>query len=104
MIPHEPLALGEPLVVGRPLTLRDLEDVALRNRAVSFAGEARARVVASRRVLDAIAEGGDTGARVYGVNTGFGALSETRISASDVRILQRNLIRSHATGIGPDLD
>ncbi|HEY6461374.1 MAG TPA: histidine ammonia-lyase, partial [Polyangiaceae bacterium] len=40
---------------------------------------------------------------VYGVNTGFGALSETRISASDVRQLQKNLVRSHSTGIGPDL-
>ena len=37
------------------------------------------------------------------MNTGFGALSETRISASDVRALQKNLIRSHSTGVGPNL-
>ncbi len=42
-------------------------------------------------------------ARVYGVNTGFGALSETRISAADIRQLQKNLVRSHSTGVGPDL-
>ena len=46
---------------------------------------------------------GDNAPRVYGVNTGFGALSETRISASDIRALQRNLVRSHSTGVGPDL-
>jgi histidine ammonia-lyase len=40
---------------------------------------------------------------VYGVNTGFGALSEVHISPSDVRDLQRNLLRSHACGVGPDL-
>jgi histidine ammonia-lyase len=37
------------------------------------------------------------------VNTGFGALSETRISAADIRALQKNLVRSHSTGVGPNL-
>jgi histidine ammonia-lyase len=35
------------------------------------------------------------------VNTGFGALAETRIAADQVRALQRNLVRSHACGVGP---
>jgi histidine ammonia-lyase len=34
---------------------------------------------------------------------GFGALSETRISSADVRALQQNLVRSHSTGVGPNL-
>ena len=51
----------------------------------------------------AIVTAGDEAPRVYGVNTGFGALSETRISAHDVRQLQRNLVRSHSTGVGPNL-
>ncbi|HEY8038759.1 MAG TPA: histidine ammonia-lyase [Polyangiaceae bacterium] len=92
-----------PVVVGRPLSLEALEDVARRGRAVAFDPEARARVVRSRAAIDAIAAEGDDGPRVYGVNTGFGALSETRISAHDVRQLQKNLVRSHSTGIGPDL-
>ena len=92
-----------PLALGRPLSLEALEDVARRHRAVVFDEEARARVVASRAAIDRITQGGDVGPRVYGVNTGFGALSETRISASDVRQLQKNLVRSHATGIGPPL-
>jgi len=65
--------------------------------------EARARVQQSRSAVDAIAAAGDAGPSVYGVNTGFGALSETRISAADVRALQRNLVRSHSTGVGTDL-
>jgi histidine ammonia-lyase len=95
--------MTDPVFVGRPLSLLDLEDVAVRGRAVVFEGEARARVRSSRAAIDAITKAGDSAPRVYGVNTGFGALSETRISAADVRELQQNLVRSHATGVGPDL-
>src|SRR4051812_32538026 len=94
---------SRPVRVGLPLSLSDLEDVAVRARPVSFAEEARAKVERSRAAIDAIASAGDAAPNVYGVNTGFGALSETRISASDVRALQQNLVRSHATGVGPSL-
>jgi histidine ammonia-lyase len=95
--------MDDPVFVGRPLTLEALEDVARRGRKVAFDRSARERVVASRAAVDAIASQGDAGPRVYGVNTGFGALSETSISAHDVRQLQKNLVRSHSTGVGPDL-
>ncbi len=95
--------MSTAVLVGRPLTLHDLEDVAVRGRAVALDDAARARVIRSRGAIDAISQAGDAGPAVYGVNTGFGALSETRISAADVRALQRNLVRSHATGIGTDL-
>jgi histidine ammonia-lyase len=84
------------------MTLGDLEDVARRGRAVAFAEEAREAVRGSRAVVDDLTHA-DPGRHVYGVNTGFGALSEVHISASDVRDLQRNLLRSHACGVGPDL-
>ncbi len=92
-----------PVLVGRPILLQDLEDVALRGRPVAFDEEARMKAIGSRAAVDAIASAGDDGPRVYGVNTGFGALSETRISVADVRALQQNLVRSHSTGIGADL-
>jgi histidine ammonia-lyase len=95
--------MSAPVIVGRPLSLEALEDVARRGRPVVFDPEARQKVVRSRAAIDVIAAQGDDGARVYGVNTGFGALSETRISASDVRQLQKNLVRSHSCGVGPDL-
>ncbi|WXA88904.1 histidine ammonia-lyase [Pendulispora rubella] len=91
------------VLVGKPFSLRDLEDVALRGRAVEFHPEARAKVIASRAAIDRVALQGDDAPSIYGVNTGFGALSETRIGANDIRALQRNLVRSHATGLGPDL-
>jgi histidine ammonia-lyase len=95
---------GSPVAVGQPLTLEALGEVARHERPVAFLPEARARVARSRAAVDAIAAAGDDAPRVYGINTGFGALAETRISAADVRHLQRNLVRSHSTGIGPDLD
>jgi histidine ammonia-lyase len=44
-----------------------------------------------------------TGKAVYGVNTGFGKLAETRIAEDKLRLLQRNLVLSHATGVGEPL-
>jgi histidine ammonia-lyase len=95
--------MAVPALVGLPLALESLEDVARRQRPVRFEGEARARVERSRAAIDAITSAGDAAPRVYGVNTGFGALAETRIGAADVRQLQRNLVRSHSTGVGPNL-
>ena len=41
---------------------------------------------------------------VYGINTGFGKMSQTRISAGKLADLQHNLLLSHSTGTGPLLD
>ncbi|HEU4404901.1 MAG TPA: histidine ammonia-lyase [Polyangiaceae bacterium] len=92
-----------PVLVGRPLTLEALEQVARGRRRVSLCPEARGRMREARRAIDAIIAGGDGAPAVYGVNTGFGYLAETRIAAADNRALQRNLVRSHASGVGPDL-
>lgn len=92
-----------PVLLGRPLSLADLEDVARAGRPVDLCPDARARVLASRRAIDALAAAGDAAPAVYGINTGFGALAETRIAERDVRALQRNLVQSHSCGVGPDL-
>jgi histidine ammonia-lyase len=59
--------------------------------------EAGRRIAASAAVVDRIVAGGDT---VYGINTGFGLLANTRIPADRLAELQRNLILSHACGLG----
>ncbi|MGZ3423212.1 MAG: histidine ammonia-lyase, partial [Polyangiales bacterium] len=91
------------VLLGRPLSLEDLEAVATRRANVALDSEARKKVDSARAAIDALAAGGDAAPNVYGVNTGFGALSETRIGAADIRRLQRNLIRSHSCGVGPTL-
>ncbi|MEZ4445518.1 MAG: histidine ammonia-lyase [Polyangiaceae bacterium] len=92
-----------PLPIGLPITVADLVAVARQGRQVTLAPEARARVAASRAAIEEIAQAGDAGPAVYGINTGFGALAETRISHADIAKLQKNLVRSHACGVGPDL-
>src|SRR5207244_10479176 len=52
----------------------------------------------SRRCLETLMA---TGATIYGVNTGFGKLSNQRIEPEEVLALQENLLRSHAVGMGP---
>lgn len=95
--------IDTPVALGEHLTLEDLEAVARQRRRVVFEGKARARVEAARRAIDTLCAAGDDGPAVYGVNTGFGALAETRISSAQVRELQRNLLVSHATGVGVPL-
>lgn len=95
--------MSEPVRVGAMLSLEDLVAVARERRPVVFDEGARAKVAAARRAVDAIAAGGDDSPRVYGVNTGFGALAETRISPGDIRTLQHNLLRSHSCGVGDPL-
>jgi histidine ammonia-lyase len=44
-----------------------------------------------------------SGRAIYGVNTGFGKLAQTRIPDADLKLLQRNLVLSHAAGVGEPL-
>jgi histidine ammonia-lyase len=93
-----PFAVG-----GEPLTVAALVEVARGDRPVILAAEARSRMTASRAAVERIAGGGDAAPRVYGVNTGFGALAEVAIGPAQIRELQRNLVRSHAAGVGEPL-
>lgn len=64
---------------------------------VELAPEARAKMIASRTYIEGRMGSGEA---IYGVNTGFGAFASVRISPSEITQLQRNLIRSHACGVG----
>ena len=93
-----------PFVLGDdPLTLETIAEVARAGRRVVVGTRAKAAMVRARMVVDAVVAGGDSAPAVYGVNTGFGALAEVRISAAQVAQLQRNLVRSHSAGVGSPL-
>ncbi len=66
-----------------------------------FSPSALKNMRASRQVIETVLHSGQI---VYGVNTGFGALSNKRISDQELEQLQINLVRSHAVGTGPVLD
>ena len=71
------------------LTLEALGEVARGRATVEIGSEARSLMEASRAVVDEVVAGGDAAPAVYGVNTGFGALAEVRISAAQVKQLQK---------------
>jgi histidine ammonia-lyase len=85
---------------GRSLTIADVVSVARHGARVAVAPETRQRVTRSRAEVEAAIARGDT---IYGVNTGFGKLAHVRIPSDDLRALQLNLIRSHASGVGEPL-
>ncbi len=68
--------------------------------SVSLDDACRPAIEASARTIEAIVAKGDP---VYGINTGFGKLASVRIGASDLATLQRNIVLSHAAGVGAPL-
>src|SRR6201993_512073 len=85
---------------GEQISLVQLAAVASGGEAVHIADLARPRIAASRKLIEQIVE---RDAVVYGVNTGFGKLSDVRVPQIEIRQLQLNLVRSHACGVGPPL-
>ncbi len=85
---------------GQPLTLAEIEAVSLNGCKVTVAPAALARMAQSRDLIETILAEGQT---VYGVNTGFGKLSDVRIQPEKLAQLQTNLVRSHSGGVGQPL-
>ncbi|MEJ2514625.1 MAG: histidine ammonia-lyase [Gammaproteobacteria bacterium] len=83
-----------------PLRLADIAALEGPVTGLRLDGGARARMQAS---VDTVRDVVETGRVSYGINTGFGAFANRRISAEQVRRLQYNLVRSHACGTGDPL-
>lgn len=88
------------IVDGSALSPAQVEAVSRAGAKVLIGEAAQAAMAASRRVVEAhLADG----RAHYGINTGFGSLSRTRVDGADLAALQRNLVRSHAAGVGTPL-
>src|SRR5438093_12603121 len=85
---------------GEQISLVQLAAVAVGGEAAGISAVVRPRILASRKAIEQILE---RDLVVYGVNTGFGKLSDVRIPHGQLRQLQLNLVRSHACGIGNPL-
>ncbi|MDT0446994.1 histidine ammonia-lyase [Streptomyces sp. DSM 41886] len=79
----------------------DVIAVARHGARVGLSDEALAAMAAARRVVDGLAAGPEP---VYGVSTGFGALAVRHIGPELRERLQRNIVRSHAAGLGPRVE
>src|SRR5436853_368059 len=83
---------------GHSLTLEQIASVAYAHQHVHLHPSAEERIRAARAVIDEICEKGTV---TYGVNTGFGRLSDVHVPLDGLQALQLNLVRSHACGVGP---
>ncbi len=87
-------------ILKEKLSLEDFVGFARENFKVRLSDEAKEKVAESRKRLEEKA----SKETIYGVNTGFGALAEKNIPQAKINQLQKNLIRSHACGVGSSLE
>ena len=80
------------------VSLEKLDEILASNATLALSEEAKAAIVTCRTYLDEKVAQSDR--LIYGVNTGFGSLCDTAISSGDLEQLQRNLVLSHACGMG----
>ena len=85
---------------NRKLTLEDLINVTRNGCEVKISEEAKEKIAIARKLVDDYVEEGRVS---YGITTGFGKFSDQVISKEETATLQRNLIISHACGVGNPL-
>ena len=84
--------------IGEPLSLDALRAVYEAPQRLELTLQAIERIDRGAAAIAKHVAGGET---IYGVNTGFGLLANTTIAKGDLEALQRNLVLSHACGVGP---
>src|SRR5262245_45777935 len=85
---------------GSSLTIEQLLAIADDGETIALSDAARARVHAARDVVERRARSAEP---AYGINTGFGSFADVRIAPGALEVLQLNLLRSHAAGVGQPL-
>lgn len=87
-------------ITGEKLSIDDVISVARNNETVEIDQSCLPKIQKSREIVEELL---CSHHYIYGINTGFGELSNTHIDQTDVDRLQQNLIRSHACGVGKAL-
>lgn len=93
--------MGAHLINKNWLTLETINDIISNNLKIKLSTEVIALVEKCRNYLDN--KLADNESPIYGINTGFGSLCNTEISKNDLEKLQRNLVMSHACGLGEEV-
>jgi histidine ammonia-lyase len=82
------------------LSLSQLRKIHEQPTALTLSAQDRSRITGASALVEKIVASGDA---AYGINTGFGLLAQTRIPKEQLELLQRNLLLSHAAGVGEAL-
>lgn len=83
------------------ISLTELENILNNNIRIELGENAREVVLKCRAYLDDKVKRHEE--LIYGINTGFGSLCNTAIEEHDLELLQSNLVKSHACGIGEEV-
>ena len=93
---------NEMIVIdGESLTIEEIVSIKEFSTKVRLSDESMNSINESRKLVEKIISSGEV---VYGINTGFGALSNVTVPSEQLEQLQSNLIRSHACGVGEKMD
>jgi len=87
--------------LNNQLSIDTIIDILANKKHVRLAAEAKSRIENCRKYLDQKTTA--TEQAFYGINTGFGSLCNTKISANELNLLQENLLLSHACGTGDEV-
>ena len=82
---------------NKSLSLELLRNILTKDIAISLSKGIKEKITHSSKYVINKSEGNDS---IYGINTGFGNLANVKIDKSDLNKLQRNLVSSHAVGVG----
>lgn len=85
------------VITGHSLALEEMVAVCRKDAKVSLSFEAKQLIAESRQVVDMLVDEAQT---VYGITTGFGKFSDVTITQEECKLLQKNLIVTHAVGAG----
>ena len=88
------------LIDGESLKIEDIVKISREKEVISIKDSAKEKILMCREQLMNIVEKDEL---VYGLNTGFGSLANTKIPKEEAEILQNNIIKSHACAVGKPL-
>lgn len=89
------------IITGNDLTLEKMAQVCREFATVELSSNAIDRILASRKIVDDFVNNEKV---VYGITTGFGKFSDVTITKEESKLLQKNLIMTHAVGAGNPFD
>lgn len=93
--------MSKVIITGNSLNLEEIVSVCRNYCEVELSQSAVDKIIASRKIVDEFVENEDV---VYGITTGFGKFSDVSISKEESKLLQKNLIITHAVGAGKPFD
>ena len=83
------------------ISLSELRSIFQQSTKIELTSQARAAIAQSAQTVSQVIKDDRV---VYGINTGFGLLANTRIKSDELELLQRSIVLSHAAGIGKLMD